>query len=209
MVRLMFVMKSRYTFSLLVYLQLYVFHVNVTFAYHRQRLILSSTTKSHHRKYLSAPTQYYNNCSASYHLERVLNLSNDIEVNPGPGTAEVFNFSDSLFNENTFNSSTSSSLLNSSCSSATISHHSKCNNILSIFFNARSVGNKQTELQSLIDIENPDILAVNESWLDNNITDSEIVDPSFILFRRDRNRHGGGVFIAIKDYLNPIRNPSV
>ncbi|XP_072039499.1 uncharacterized protein [Amphiura filiformis] len=54
-------------------------------------------------------------------------------------------------------------------------------------------------------MENPDVLAVAETWLDNTITDAEIMDPSYILFRRDRNRHGGGVLIAAKDFLNPIR----
>ena len=197
----------------MLFLQLYLFaygkslntsYCNSTSAYHYQRFNRPCINPSHHLSYFSAPTQYYHNSSASYHLERVLNLSNDVEVNPGPDAAEEFSFSDSLFNEDTFNSSNS---LNSSSSSSTISHHPKCSSILCIFFNTRSIGNKLTELHALIDTENPDIVAVSESWLDNNIADSETVDTSYMLFRHDRNRNDGGVFIAIKDILNPIHAP--
>jgi hypothetical protein len=44
-----------------------------------------------------------------------------------------------------------------------------------------------------------EVLAINESKLDNTITDGEIHIPGYVIIRKDRNRHGGGVAIYIKD----------
>ena len=164
----------------------------------------NSTTVLHKRRFFSAPIFYYHNCCTSYHLERVVNLSNDIEVNSGPDV-DVFRPSDSSVSESSLNSS-STSLSNSSHISS-VSSNRRCNNILSIFFNARSVVNKLVKLHSIVDTDNPDVLAIDETWINDSIADSEIVDPSYIIFRRDRHRHGGGVLIAVKDYLNPSRAP--
>ena len=47
--------------------------------------------------------------------------------------------------------------------------------------------------------ENADIICVNETWLNNAISNEEILDSEFTIFRIDRNdRRGGGVLIAIK-----------
>ena len=47
--------------------------------------------------------------------------------------------------------------------------------------------------------KNSDIICVNETWLNQNISNSEILHSGFTIFRRDRSdRGGGGVFIAIK-----------
>ena len=47
--------------------------------------------------------------------------------------------------------------------------------------------------------ENSDVICVNETWLDQNISNSEILHSGFTLFGRDRSvRGGGGVLIAIK-----------
>lgn len=43
-----------------------------------------------------------------------------------------------------------------------------------------------------------DILAINETKLDKNISDAQINIPGYICFRRDRDRHGGGVCIYAK-----------
>ena len=48
--------------------------------------------------------------------------------------------------------------------------------------------------------ENSDVMiCVNETWLTQNISNSEILHSGFSIFRRDRSdRGGGGVLIAIK-----------
>ena len=47
--------------------------------------------------------------------------------------------------------------------------------------------------------ENSDVICVNETWLNQNISNSEILHSGFTIFRRDRSDRGGGrVLIAIK-----------
>ena len=48
--------------------------------------------------------------------------------------------------------------------------------------------------------ENSDVnIGVNETWLNQNISNSEILHSGFTIFRRNRSdRGGGGVLIAIK-----------
>ena len=47
-----------------------------------------------------------------------------------------------------------------------------------------------------------EVLAINESKLDNTITDGEIHIPGYVIIRKDRNRHGGGVAIYIKENIS-------
>ena len=47
--------------------------------------------------------------------------------------------------------------------------------------------------------ENSDVICVNETWLNPNISNSKILHADFTIFRRDRSDRGvGGVLIAIK-----------
>ena len=47
--------------------------------------------------------------------------------------------------------------------------------------------------------EKSDVICVNETWLNQNISNSEILYFGFTIFRRDRSDGGGGgVLIAIK-----------
>ena len=47
--------------------------------------------------------------------------------------------------------------------------------------------------------EHLDVICVNETWLNQNMSNSEILLTGFTIFRRDRSdRGGGGVLIAIK-----------
>ena len=53
--------------------------------------------------------------------------------------------------------------------------------------------------QDLVYAENSDVICVNETWLNQNISNSEILHSGFTIFRRDRSdRGGGGVQIAIE-----------
>ena len=47
-----------------------------------------------------------------------------------------------------------------------------------------------------------EMLAVNESKLDNTITDGEIHIPGYVIARKDRNRHGGGVALYIRENIS-------
>ena len=64
---------------------------------------------------------------------------------------------------------------------------------------------KLDEMYSLLCIDkNFDVICVSETWLDNTISDDDITLPEYQVFRRDRNRHGGGVAIYAHNSL-PIK----
>ena len=64
---------------------------------------------------------------------------------------------------------------------------------------------KLDELHSTVCIDKTfDIICISETWLDNTIMDSDIDLPDYKIFRKDRNRHGGGVAIYVHDSL-PVR----
>ena len=68
--------------------------------------------------------------------------------------------------------------------------------------NAPSLVKHKDEIEILA-IENKiDIIAVNETKLDNTIDDSVVSMNDFILLRRDRNRHGGGVAMFIRNTID-------
>ena len=64
--------------------------------------------------------------------------------------------------------------------------------------NACSIVNKRWDLQALLTSEKVDVVAITETFLSEDILNSELVDEtSFTVFRRDRNRHGGGVMLVL------------
>jgi hypothetical protein len=77
-----------------------------------------------------------------------------------------------------------------------------------IYFNARSLRNKINELKILITEYNPDIIGVVETWLKDDIQDSEIMIDGYSFIRIDRRNDqkvkGGGVLVYIKDELSFI-----
>ena len=46
-----------------------------------------------------------------------------------------------------------------------------------------------------------DILAINETRLDSNISDKKMSIPGYAFERNDRNRHGGGVALYIRNVI--------
>ena len=70
-----------------------------------------------------------------------------------------------------------------------------------VCLNACSVANKRHLLECVIGEDKIDIVFITESHLSDNIPSHEIFGPNFSVFRRDRNREGGGVLIAAKNSL--------
>ena len=87
---------------------------------------------------------------------------------------------------------------------AKMSHGS---NLSVLYFNARSIKNKLEEFHARVYLENPDIIAITESWLDDSFNAGEVFPSEYSVFRNDRNTHGGGVALGIKCYLNPVLRP--
>ena len=68
-----------------------------------------------------------------------------------------------------------------------------------IYFNVRSLLPKIDDLRIICSVYLPDVICVVETWLDPNIDDSEIIIQGYCVHRVDRNRHGGGILVFIKD----------
>ena len=58
--------------------------------------------------------------------------------------------------------------------------------------------NKQAELELFCQSEKPDIIFGTESHLDSDYLNNEVFPTQYKVFRRDRDKNGGGVFIAYK-----------
>ena len=65
--------------------------------------------------------------------------------------------------------------------------------------NVCSVKNKVHELNYLTQQNTIHILAVSETHLDVTVHDAEVSIDGYNIFRRDRNTHGGGIAIYIKN----------
>ncbi len=58
------------------------------------------------------------------------------------------------------------------------------------------------ELRVLISNSTVDILAINESKIDDSVFDNEINIIGYNMIRNDRNRFGGGVVLYIRDTIS-------
>ena len=84
----------------------------------------------------------------------------------------------------------------------------KISRLKCFYVNARSVVNKdkRTELELYVDKEKPDVIGITKFWAKKSIEDSELKLDGYIMFRKDREihggrEHGGGVLLYIKDNL--------
>ena len=71
-----------------------------------------------------------------------------------------------------------------------------------LYYNARSLLPKLSELQLLAGSCSPDIICITESWISKEIRDSELFIPGYHLTRMDRNRNGGGVLMYVSSSLH-------
>ena len=68
-----------------------------------------------------------------------------------------------------------------------------------VYTNARSMGNKQEELEAIVQQANYDLVAITETWWDHSHDWSAAMD-GYKLFRKDRQgRRGGGVALYVKE----------
>lgn len=77
--------------------------------------------------------------------------------------------------------------------------HLKC-----MYTNARSMGNKQEELEAIVQQESYDVVAITETWWDDSYDWSAAMD-SYKLFRREgQGRRGGGVALYVRESLDSL-----
>ncbi|GAB0203638.1 receptor-type tyrosine-protein phosphatase zeta [Grus japonensis] len=73
-----------------------------------------------------------------------------------------------------------------------------------IYTNARSMGNKQEELEAIVQQDSYDLVAITETWWDDSYDGTAAMD-SYKLFRRDRHgRRGGGVALYVRECFDCI-----
>ena len=66
--------------------------------------------------------------------------------------------------------------------------------------------NKTNELAYLLDNEKPLFVAITETKLDSSVDDTSIVrNSNYVIVRKDRNRHGGGVALIIHKKITCFR----
>ena len=57
---------------------------------------------------------------------------------------------------------------------------------------------KVPQFLNLVESTEPDIVLGTKSWLGSDIHDSECFQSRYSVYRKDRNIHGGGVFILVR-----------
>ena len=64
--------------------------------------------------------------------------------------------------------------------------------------------NKLSCFQDVVLLNQFDVIALTETWLNNSITDYEVIPNGYQLFRKDRStgKRGGGVLLAVKDSIS-------
>ena len=77
--------------------------------------------------------------------------------------------------------------------------------------NFRSARGKKPDIINMIESVQPDVIIGTETHLDKNIPDSEFLPPNYKAHRKDRNKDGGGVLIALKGdlFMNSTRVPEL
>ena len=79
--------------------------------------------------------------------------------------------------------------------------------LLFVHANVRSLLPKRSEISLFLQKTKAAIFAVTETWLDDSVKDGEISVDGYSVIRKDRNRHGGGVCLYIRNGLNfDVRN---
>jgi exonuclease III len=85
-------------------------------------------------------------------------------------------------------------------------------NLSVTLLNARSLKsvkrscNKLVQLSNLAGVTDSDLIAITETWLNNDVSDNELLNSNYTIYRRDRSvsssKRGGGILLAIKKDLN-------
>ena len=67
--------------------------------------------------------------------------------------------------------------------------------------NSCSITNKQVELEQFLISHQVDIFLGTESHLDSSVLNAEVFPNHYNVYRKDRNKYGGGVFIIIRESI--------
>ena len=73
------------------------------------------------------------------------------------------------------------------------------NHLRILTINCQRITNKKAELETALNYIKPDIVCGTESWLNQNIKSSEVFPNNYTVYRKDRSRLGGGVFLLVSN----------
>ena len=79
-----------------------------------------------------------------------------------------------------------------------LDNNHKVDNLNLAIANCCSITNKQVELKQFLISHQVDIFLGTESHLDSSILNAEVFPNHYNVYRKDRNKYGGGVFIIIR-----------
>lgn len=77
-----------------------------------------------------------------------------------------------------------------------------------LYQNVRGLRTKLPNFKLSVIAGSFDMIAVTETWLNDNISDEELADDNYNIFRRDRDliqtkkKDGGGVLLLVRDNLS-------
>ena len=86
-----------------------------------------------------------------------------------------------------------------------VNYSRKRNGLKLASFNILSPRKYKDELRITLNDNEIDAVGLNETRLDAKIDDREFMIEGYKIFRKDRNRHGDGVAIYVKDCLDVIQ----
>ena len=75
--------------------------------------------------------------------------------------------------------------------------------------NAQSLLSCFDELKLWLQSKSYNIITLSETWIDDTVHNSEIHIPGYVCERKDRNRHGGGTAVYLRDDIEYIRRQDV
>ena len=78
------------------------------------------------------------------------------------------------------------------------------NQLSCVCFNVRSILLKRFDLIAYLCTHQFDVVAITESFLDSSIPDVHIIPSGYTVFRRDRNRHGGGIIVLVRNSITAV-----
>ena len=75
-----------------------------------------------------------------------------------------------------------------------------------LLINCQGITNKRSSLKECVDYIKPDAIIRCESWLSSDYTNSDSFPCGYLtnVFRKDRNKNGGGVFISVHECQTDI-----
>lgn len=120
----------------------------------------------------------------------LLIVSGNVDVNPGPQTAE---------------DSTSTSSVSSTSSKRSITHN---DTLRVIHFNIQSLRYKVADLD--LEVKDYDVVCLSETWLNENISETSLCMKGFHPpLRKDRDNSYGGVALYIRDHFKIKHRPDL